>query len=80
MRSASQAYEEDDTVGPKHLPYPLPRMESGEGTPSKDIRFNLGQSSTSRWVEKCIARFSEDLRWRLGLILLAMWVGNITYG
>lgn len=79
-RSASQAYEEDDTVGPKHLPYLLPRMESGEGTPSKDIRFDIGQSSTSRWVEKCIVRFSEDLRWRLGLILLAMWVGNITYG
>jgi N-acetylneuraminate 9-O-acetyltransferase len=55
-------------------------MESGEGTPSKDIRFDIGQSSTSRWVEKCIVRFSEDLRWRLGLILLAMWVGNITYG
>jgi hypothetical protein len=79
-RSASQAYEEDDTVGPKYLPYLLPRMESGEGTPSKDIRFDIGRSNTSRWVEKCIVRFSEDLRWRLGLILLAMWVGNITYG
>jgi hypothetical protein len=78
-KPASQGYGEDDIVGPKYSPYLLPRMEDGEGTPSKDVRFDIGRSSTSRWMEKCAVRFSEHLRWRLGLILLIMWAGNITY-
>jgi hypothetical protein len=78
-KPASQGYGEDDIVGPKYSPYLLPKMEDGEGTPSKDVRFDIGRSSTSRWMEKCAVRFSEHLRWRLGLILLIMWAGNITY-
>ncbi|KAN0115113.1 Cas1p domain containing protein [Hyaloscypha variabilis] len=75
-----QGYDdEDDTVGPKYSPYLLPKMEDGEGTPSKDVKFNIGQSYTSRWVEKWVMRLSIDLRWRLGLILLVMWVANVTY-
>jgi hypothetical protein len=78
-KPGSQGYGEDDTVGLKYSPYLLPKMEDGEGTPSKDTRFDIGRSSTSQWLEKCVVLFSEDLRWRLGLILLVMWVSNVTY-
>jgi hypothetical protein len=78
-KPGSQGYGEEDTVGLKYSPYLLPKMEDGEGTPSKDTRFDIGRSSTSQWLEKCVVLFSEDLRWRLGLILLVMWVSNVTY-
>ena len=78
-KPANECYSDDDTVGPKYSPYLLPKMEDGEGTPSKDMRFDIGRSNSSRWMEKFFVRFSEDLRWRLGLIFLVMWVANITY-
>jgi hypothetical protein len=78
-KSANQGYGEDGTAGPKNSPFLLPKIEDGEGTPSKDIKFDLGRSETVRWVEGCIVGFNDDLRWRVGLILLVMWVGNVTY-
>jgi hypothetical protein len=78
-KPTNQGYGKEDTVSPKYSPYLLPKMDDGEGTPSKDIRFNLGRSNASRWMEKFVVAFSEDLRWRLGLIVLVMWLGNVTY-
>jgi hypothetical protein len=76
---ANQGYGEGGIIGPKYSPYLLPKTENGEGTPSKDIRFDLGRSKTARWLERCVVGFSNDLRWRLGLAFLVMWVGNVTY-
>jgi N-acetylneuraminate 9-O-acetyltransferase len=76
---ASQSYVEDDTIGAKYPPYVLPKMEDVEGTPSNNMRFEIGRNNASRLMEKYAAHFSQDLRWRLGLILLVMWVGNVTY-
>jgi N-acetylneuraminate 9-O-acetyltransferase len=71
--------ERGDVVGAKDSPYLLPSMRDGEGTPSKDIRFEIGTGTMARLVSKTVVSVKEDLRWRLGLILMVLWVGNVTY-
>lgn len=68
-----------DTARAKDSSYLLPSVRDGEGTPSKDIRFEIGKGRVARLVSWGVVGMKEDLRWRLGLILLVMWVGNVTY-
>jgi hypothetical protein len=56
----------------KDSPYLLPNMMDGSSTPSKDLRFEIGKSGMMR-------RLREDLRWRLGLIAVVLWMGNVSY-
>jgi len=35
--------------------------------------------SEGSWLYNYMPRFRDDLRWRLGLIVLVMWVANVTY-
>lgn len=71
--------EREDVVEAKDSPYLLPSMRDGEGTPSKDIRFEIGSGRVARAVSKVVVGVKEDLRWRLGLIIVILWVSNVTY-
>ena len=68
-----------DMLGSKDSLDVLPSMRNGEGTPSKDIRFEFGGGRTARFGSKVLVGMKQDLRWRLGLILLVLWVANVTY-
>ncbi|KAK6601679.1 Cas1 domain-containing protein [Botrytis cinerea] len=64
----------------------LPMLEDGEGTPSKNSRFgNWGEDANGsvtgvRWWRNTIVRgMSTDLRWRVGGILVGLWIGNWVY-
>jgi hypothetical protein len=70
---------DEDVVGQKNFPYILPRIQEREGT-SQEARFNFGRSKMASWAGECVVRLRESLKWRLGLILLVIWVGNVTYG
>jgi hypothetical protein len=74
-----QAGGYSDVAGAKENPYLLPSMMDGESTPSKDLRFEIGKSKTAKVVSGVVVKLKEDLRFRLGLILVVLWVGNVTY-
>ena len=63
-------------VGSKPSPYMSPLMQETPATPSKDMRFDIGGP---RWLGRLIIKVKDDLRWRLGLILLLLWLGNVCY-
>ena len=65
--------------GAKESPYLLPSVMDGEMTPSKDLRFEIGRGRVGRLVGWIARGVREDLRWRLGLVLGLLWVGNVTY-
>ena len=71
--------EREDMAGAWDSSHLLPSMKDGEGTPSKDIRFEIGNGRVVRTVSKVVVGVKEDLRWRLGLILAILWVSNVTY-
>jgi hypothetical protein len=62
----------------RRSPYlsPLMTQEEAPATPSKDIRFDIGGP---KWLQRLILGFREDLRWKVGLILILLWLGNICY-
>jgi len=51
-------------------------VQDGEITPSKEMRFDIGGIT---WIETSLRKFRDDLRWTLSLIVLLLWVGNVTY-
>ena len=57
----------------------LPWMQDGEGTPSKEFRFEVGSGRTAKLFGEAIARLRGDLRWRLLFIALTLWLGNVDY-
>jgi hypothetical protein len=67
---------DDETLGSKDLSYLLQCVQDGESTPSKEMRFNIGGIT---WIETFLRKFRDDLRWRLSLIVLLLWMGNVTY-
>lgn len=71
----------EDVVGANESPYlfPNPNISDGEGTPSKDLRFEIGKSKTAQFVSWVVMGLKDDLRCRLGLSLVVLWVGNVTY-
>jgi hypothetical protein len=64
---------DDETLGSSYI---LKGVEDGESTPLKDMRFDIGGIT---WIEASLRKFRDDLRWRLSLIVLLLWVGNVTY-
>lgn len=76
--SSNRGKFEDDV---KNSPYLLPRNYAGDGsaTPSKNLRFELGQGPMAKWSGRIIVRLTESLRLRLMFIGLMLWIGNILY-
>lgn len=74
--SANRGKHDDDA---KNSPYLLPRSYDESGTPSKDLRFDFGKGRTAKWLGRVAVRLTESLKWRLILMGLVMWMGNITY-
>jgi hypothetical protein len=69
-----------DVAPPTHSPYPsLPGAQREEGTPSKTFRFSIGDGSAPSWTAKLAEKLRTNLRWRLGLLGLMLWVGNLWY-
>jgi hypothetical protein len=71
----------EDVVGAKESPYsfPNPNITDEEGTPSKDLRFEIGKSKMARFLSWVVVGLKEDLRCRLGLGLVLLWLSNVTY-
>jgi hypothetical protein len=74
--SANRGKYDDDA---KNSPYLLPKSHDGDGTPSKDLRFDFGKGRNAKWLGWVVVRLTDSLRWRLVFIGLVLWVGNITY-
>ena len=74
--------EEGLSDGSKYSPYLFPNhiMIQGEDTASMDTSFETGKSRMGRFLGGVIVSVKEDLRVRLGLILVVLWVGNVIYG
>lgn len=75
-QTANRGKYDDDA---KNSPYLLPRSHDGDGTPSKDLRFEFGKGKTAKWLGHTVVRLKESLRWRLALIGLLLWAGNLGY-
>ncbi|KAG0652228.1 putative O-acetyltransferase CAS1 [Hyphodiscus hymeniophilus] len=78
-RAPTQSLSRGDFAASKESPPILPNVRDGESTPSKDLRFEPGDSRMGRLVGWVIRTARSDLRYRLGLILTVLWLGNVSY-
>ncbi|KAA8568343.1 hypothetical protein MFRU_029g00640 [Monilinia fructicola] len=86
-QSSAASYESSaSAAGQTATPKPalLPLLEDGEGTRRKHSRFedeSLSRRTSVKGVRNRVLRgLREDLKWRVGGLLVVMWVANWVYG
>ncbi|RDW84601.1 putative cas1-containing protein [Coleophoma cylindrospora] len=56
------------------VPSALPIEET---TPSKDLRMKFGPGTAGGWMAMVIMKLRTGSKWRLGLLIAALWIGSV---
>ncbi|CZR54500.1 uncharacterized protein PAC_04384 [Phialocephala subalpina] len=63
--------------GEKDSPYLLPKTQ--EGATSNEFELGAQEQRQGGGVKKFMGKAQESLKWRLSIILLLMWLANVSY-
>lgn len=63
--------------GEKDSPYLLPKIQ--EGAPSTSFELGDQQKRPTGRVRRFMGKAQESLKWRIGMVLLLMWLANASY-
>ncbi|KUJ12728.1 Cas1p-domain-containing protein [Mollisia scopiformis] len=70
---------EDIPAGEKDSPYLIPKTQNRGSSDMEDIALERQKTGARSCSWKTPGKVEDEIKWKLGVILLLMWLANVTY-